>query len=328
MVKVVILGAAGFLGRRLATLLDKSDIAGQEVTQLHLVDVAEPDFAVATPATRAAVDLGDASAMAVAIPDDADVVFHLAAVVSSQAEEDFDLGMRANLLGVMHVLERCRTLAAARSAPPVLVFTSSVAIYGAVADLAPGQPVPESQAPVPASSYGAQKAIGELLVHDYSRKGFVDGRVCRLPTVSVRPGRPNRAASSFASGIIREPMSGETAVCPVTPETAIWVSSPHVAVRNLAHAAGLTSAALGGGRAFSLPGISVTAGEMVACLERVAGAEAAGRVAWEPDAEIQRIVGSWPAALDCARAVRAGFAQDASFEDCVREFKRELDASR
>ena len=194
-------------------------------------------------------------------------VFHLAAVVSGQAEADFDLGMRVNLDATRLLLDTCRAV----GHRPRVVFTSSVAVYGGTLP----EVVRDDTAVNPQSSYGAQKAIGELLVSDYSRKGFVDGRVLRLPTISVRPGRPNKAASSFASGIIREPLNGEASVCPVAPDTRVWLLSPRRAIECLVHGHELPAAALGARRAVNLPGISVSAREMVAALERVAGTDVA-----------------------------------------------------
>ena len=232
--------------------------------------------------------------------------------MSGQAEADFDLGMRINIDAARRVLETCR----AAGHQPRVVFTSSVAVYGG--DLP--ATVPEALAPNPQSSYGAQKAIGELLVNDYSRKGYIDGRVLRLPTVSVRPGRPNRAASSFASGIIREPLAGEHATCPVAPATRIWLLSPRQAIDGLILGHELPAAALGSSRVVNLPGVCVTAREMVAALERVAGVEAAQRVRWERDAAIDRIVSSWPGAWDTRRAEALGFRGDADFDSIIRAY--------
>ncbi len=306
--KILITGGAGFLGKRLvAGLLARADI-----DEIVLVDVA-PAEGLADPRVRTvAGDIADATLMASLVDARTAGVFHLAAVVSGQAEADFELGMRINLDASRLLLDLCRQ----RGHKPRVVFTSSVAVYGG--DLP--DVVTDDLALRPASSYGTQKAIAELLLADYSRRGFVDGRVLRLPTVSVRPGLPNKAASSFASGIIREPLNGEDAICPVAPETRLWLLSPHCAIDCLIHGFDLDADALGRQRAINLPGITVTAGEMVASLRRVAGEEAASRVHWERDAAIERIVGTWPGAWNTARAETLGFKGDANFEEVVRAY--------
>ena len=223
--------------------------------------------------------------------------------------------MRVNLDAGRELLEACR----ATGARPRVVFTSSVAVYGgALPDV-----VLDTTALHPQSSYGTQKAIGELLLADYSRKGFVDGRVARLPTISVRPGRPNQAASSFASGIVREPLNGEDAICPVPPDTRLWLLSPRRAIDNLIALHDVADAALGIHRAVNLPGVSVSAGEMVEALAEVAGADVAARVKWQRDAAIERIVGGWPGRWDTSRATALGMAGDADFAAIVRAFMDE-----
>jgi nucleoside-diphosphate-sugar epimerase len=316
-VNVLITGGAGFLGQRLARrLLDLGALAGPDgrpgrIRRIVLADtataaiedprvaslagdVADPDF------VRSIVEPGTAS------------VFHLAAVVSGQAEADFDLGLRVNVDATRHLLEACRRL----PRPPRFVFTSSVAVFGGPLPT----PVPETWILNPQNSYGTQKAIGELLVNDYSRKGFVDGRALRLPTITVRPGRPNKAASSFASGILREPLAGEIAPCPVPPETPLWVSSPRAVIRHLVQAHDAPAAAFGTSRSLNLPGLTVTAGEMVETLERVAGREVAARVRWEPDEAVAAIVTRWPARLDATRAEAMGMEADADFEAVLRAY--------
>jgi nucleoside-diphosphate-sugar epimerase len=306
--KILITGGSGFLGRRLAArLLTRADI-----DEIVLVDVA-PAEGLADPRVRTvAGDISDSNLMAGLVDAKTAGVFHLAAVVSGQAEADLELGMAINLDASRLLLDHCRQ----RGHKPRVVFTSSVAVYGGeLPDV-----VTDDMALRPASSYGTQKAIAELLLADYSRRGFVDGRVLRLPTVSVRPGLPNKAASSFASGIIREPLNGKDAVCPVAPETRLWLLSPRRAIDCLIHGFDLDADALGRQRAINLPGITVTAGEMVASLRRVAGEEVASRVHWERDAAIERIVGTWPGAWNTARAESLGFKGDANFEQVVRAY--------
>jgi len=316
--KVVITGGAGFLGQRLARrLLTRgrlTDTQGQEqaIEQIVLLDVvAATGFD--DPRVRAVTgDIADAELLDRIIDRDTAAVFHLAAVVSSQAEADFELGMRINLDASRLLLERCRAL----GHRPKVVFTSSVAVYGGALPAV----VDDGTALNPQSSYGTQKAIGELLVNDYSRRGFVDGRVLRLPTISVRPGKPNLAASSFASGIIREPLAGLEAICPVGPGTRLWLLSPRQAIECLIAGHELPAEALGSSRTINLPGLTVSVGEMVAALEHVAGQEAVQRVRWQPDANIQRIVGSWPGAWDTSRARELGLTGDADFEGIVRAY--------
>lgn len=320
--KVVITGGAGFLGRRLARrLLARGTLAGagagaggeqQPITELVLLDMVGADDLADRRVRAVTGDIADAAVLDAAIAGDTDAVFHLAAVVSGQAEADFDLGMRVNLDAARRLLEACR----AAGNRPRVVFTSSVAVYGGALPAV----VEDTTALNPQSSYGMQKAVAELLLADYSRRGFVDGRVLRLPTISVRPGRPNRAASSFASGIIREPLNGQDAVCPVPPETRLWLLSPRRAIDGLVAGHDLPASALGTSRAINLPGLSVRVDEMVAALERVAGPAVAARVRWQPDPTVARIVTSWPGAWDTTRAQALGLKGDGSFEAIVRAY--------
>lgn len=314
---VVITGGAGFLGQRLArSVLQGHALAGprgpRPVTRLTLVDLVAATPTEDERVTTITGDIADPALLARAIGEDTDSVFHLAAVVSGMAEAQFDLGMRVNLDATRLLLERCRAI----HRVPRVVFTSSVAVYGG--------PLPEvvldTTAVCPQSSYGAEKAIGELLVGDYSRKGFVDGRVLRLPTVSVRPGRPNAAASSFASGIIREPLNGEDAVCPVDPDTRLWLISPDTAINCLIAGHDLPASALGLTRVVNLPGLSTTPRQMAAALERVAGADVARRIQWTRDPAIERMVASWPGAWDITRARALGFPLDESFDAVIRRY--------
>lgn len=300
---ILITGGNGFLGRRLAQRLLAE--GGHEVTLLDIQ--AGPDL---PPGASAIVgDLGDPAVQEQLRSRGFDSVFHLAAVVSAAAEADFDLGMRVNLDGTRALLEICRDL----PSPPRLVFASSVAVFGHAPALV------EDDTPArPQSSYGTQKAIGELLVNDYSRKGFVRGCSLRLPTVVVRPGKPNLAASSFASGIIREPLAGQRAACPVPLEQPLWVTSPAQVVANLLHAHGLDQDAWEDDRTVNLPGISVTVADMIAALERAGGDPSL--IDHRPDERIARIVASWPGAMNTARADRLGFGRDAGIDAIVRAY--------
>jgi nucleoside-diphosphate-sugar epimerase len=315
--KVVITGGAGFLGLRLARkLLERGSLTGRSgraepIDGLVLVDVAKAALEDAR-VVHLAGDISDPAFVAKAIASDSATVFHLAAVVSGQAEAEFDLGMRVNLDATRLLLEACRRL----PAPPRFVFASSCAVFGG--ELPPM--VPESWNLQPQTSYGTQKVIGELLVNDYSRKGYLDGRALRLPTIAVRPGKPNKAASSFASGIIREPLSGMEAICPVAPDVPMWLSSPGAVVQHFIASHEAPASAFGPSRSLNLPGISVTVGEMARTLEDVAGKEVAARIRWEPDARIAKIVSGWPAGVEAKRASAMGMKADSGFEEIVRAY--------
>ena len=314
---VLITGGAGFLGLQLARLLLKRgtlDIDGKPaaIEGLTLLDVVAPPPLDDARVRVVTGDLSDPAVLAQAVDARTGAVFHLAAVVSGQAEADFELGMRVNLDAARALLETCR----AQGHRPRVVFTSSVAVYGGTLPAV----VQDDTALNPQSSYGAQKAIGELLLSDYSRRGFVDGRVLRLPTISIRPGKPNAAASSFASGIIREPLAGEAANCPVAPDTPLWLLSPRGAIAALVRGMEIDGLDFGERRTVNLPGLSVTPREMVAALRRVAGDAVADRVSWEREARIENIVGTWPAAWNTARALALGFQGDADFDAVIRAY--------
>jgi nucleoside-diphosphate-sugar epimerase len=316
--KVLITGGAGFLGKRLARrLLDlgsltDADGGKRQIEQLVLLDVVEAE-GFNDPRVRVVTgDIADTALLDSVIDADTVSLFHLAAIVSGQAEADFDLGMRINLDASRQLLDVCRS----RGHTPRVVFTSSVAVYGgALPDT-----VLDTTALNPRSSYGVQKAIGELLVGDYSRRGFIDGRVLRLPTISVRPGRPNKAASSFASGIIREPLQNQEAICPVSKETRLWLLSPRQAIESLIVGHELEAKVLETGRTINLPGISVTVAEMVAALEKLSSRETVKLIRWQPDPVVERIVGSWPGRWDVTRATAMGFSCDKDFEAIVRAY--------
>ena len=313
---VVITGGTGFIGRKLAsTLLARGALetaSGREaIDKLTLFDMTRAEGVPEDArVTSIAGDITDLAAVHQAIRDDVGGVFHLAAIVSANAEEDFDLGMRVNLEGTRNVLEACRAL----PQPARLVFASSVAVYGG--DMP--EVLDDGTILTPQTSYGAQKAIGELLLNDYSRKGFVDGRALRLPTIVVRPGRPNRAASTFASSIIREPLAGQEAICPVGRDAAMYILSPRRVVEALIRAFELPPEAFGVTRMLTLPGITVSIGAMVDALREVAGERVAARVKWQPDPMIQRIVAGWPTAFDARRARAMGFEADPDFASIIR----------
>lgn len=323
--KVLITGGAGFLGQRLARQLlaqgQLTDSHGQlqTISELVLVDVvAAHDF----NDVRVKVvtgDIADGALMRATINTQTTSIFHLAAIVSGQAEADFELGMRINLDASRLLLDICREL----GHKPKVVFTSSVAVYGGkLPDV-----VQDTTALNPQSSYGAQKAIGELLLNDYSRRGFVDGRVLRLPTISVRPGKPNKAASSFASGIIREPLNGEAAVCPVATDLRLWLLSPRGAIASLIAGHELAGEMFGASRTVNLPGLSVSVGEMIAALEDVAGSDVTARISYAPDPAIERIVKSWPGAWDTARAEALGLTADVDFSSIIRAYMDDVKAA-
>jgi nucleoside-diphosphate-sugar epimerase len=310
--KVLIIGGAGMIGRKLAERLARDGaVAGKAISKLTLYDVVPG----AAPGAKMPVDIatGDLPAEGEAeklIADRPDIVFHLAAIVSGEAEEDFDKGYRINMDGTRRLLEAIR----AAGHKPRLVFASSIAVFGA--------PFPEAIGDeffnTPLTSYGTQKNICELLISDYSRKGFVDGLSLRLPTICVRPGKPNKAASGFFSNIMREPLAGKEAVLPVSESVMHWHASPRAAVGFLLHAASLDLARVGPRRALTMPGLAVTVGEQIAALGKVAGDKVVARIRRQPDPFIEQIVAGWPRNFAPKRALELGFKADASFEDIVR----------
>ncbi|MGZ5033285.1 MAG: D-erythronate dehydrogenase [Usitatibacter sp.] len=304
--KVLITGGGGFIGSRIAAALKARDPAAS----ITLLDMAFP----AGIEKRFACVAGDVASPAVierALGADTDSVFHLAAVVSGGAEADFDLGYHVNMDGTRALLEACRKLAR----PPRFVYASSVAAFGgALPDV-----LDDSTTPAPQTSYGTQKVIGEYLIADFTRKGMVDGRSLRLPTIVVRPGKPNLAASSFASGIIREPLAGVVCECPVPDTTGVWILSPRRVVEAFLHAHDLASSAWPTTRVVNLPGITLTVREMIDAMGRVAGRDVVARVRFKPDARIQNIVKTWPVKFRTERALAMGFKADAGFESIVRD---------
>jgi nucleoside-diphosphate-sugar epimerase len=292
--RVVIIGGGGMLGQKLArALARRGQVGGRPVTAMTLADIADPAPVEAHfPVTTHQMDITGRAEVDEVLAGGADVIYHLAAVVSGQAEEEFDLGMAINLVGSINVFEAARAL----DTCPKVVFTSSIAVYG------------------------AHKAAAEMLLTDYSRKGFIDGRGLRLPTISIRPGKPNKAASGFMSSIFREPLQGLEAVCPVGPDYEHWYLSPRRCVQNLIHAAEISARSLGQNRCFALPGRTHSIGDMVEAMRRVAGDEAVDLIRWEPDPAIQQIVLGWKAHFNPAKALALGFVRDESFEDNIRFF--------
>jgi nucleoside-diphosphate-sugar epimerase len=315
--RVVITGGAGFLGRRVAAkILDigrLTDARGdvREVRELVLLDVADPEIDDPRVGVIAG-DIADPALIASAVTSKTDSIFHLAAVVSGQAEAEFDVGMRVNLDATRALLERCRELAQ----PPKFLFASSLAVFGGSLP----DPVPDDAPVTPQTSYGTQKAIAELMVYDMTRKGYIDGRSLRLPTVTVRAGKPNKAASSFASGIIREPLSGMDAPCPVAPATAMWVSSPRSVVANLIVGHEAPAAKFGATRSVNVPGLRVSVRDMVEALRSIAGDPVASRVKWQLDPAIDRIVSTWPSNFAPVLGPLLGMQADRDFESIVRAY--------
>src|SRR5215204_5967338 len=312
---ILIIGAAGMVGRKLTERLVKDgSLGGREITRATLHDVITPENPANAPfqVKTLASDFSEPGEAEKLVAERPDVIFHLAAIVSGEAEAEFDKGYRINLDGTRRLFEAVRQVGDGYK--PRLVFTSSVAVFGA--------PFPEAIGDeffhTPLTSYGTQKAIGELLLSDYSRRGFFDGVGIRLPTICVRPGKPNKAASGFFSNIIREPLAGQEAVLPVTEDVRHWHASPRSAVGFLLHAATLDTGKLGWRRNLSMPGVSVTVGEQIESLRRVAGDKVVARIRREPDPVIIGIVAGWPRNFAPNRAESLGFTAEKSFDDIVR----------
>lgn len=312
---VLILGAAGMIGRKLTDRLVKDGRLGEVgISQITLHDVVAPTAPKAAfPATALASDFAEPGAAEKLVAGRPDAIFHLAAIVSGEAEADLEKGYRINLDGTRYLLDAIRKVGGGYK--PRLVFASSIAVFGA--------PFPEAIGDeffhTPLTSYGTQKAMSELMLADFSRRGFLDGVGIRLPTICVRPGKPNKAASGFFSGIIREPLNGEEGVLPVSEDVRHWHASPRSAVAFLVHAGSMDTAALGTRRNLSMPGLSVTVGEQIAALERVAGKNVVKRIRRAPDATIMKIVEGWPRNFETARAKSLGFTTaERSFDDIIK----------
>jgi len=312
---ILITGAAGMIGRKLtARLVAESALNGRPIDHLTLLDVGAPPRpdGFADRVDCVAADISDPAAARAAITGRPDVIFHLAAVVSGEAELDFEKGFRVNFEGSRALLEAVPAVGDAYR--PRVVFSSSIAVFGAPFP----ETIPDEFCLTPLTSYGTQKAMVELMLADYSRRGFVDGVGVRLPNIVVRPGRPNKAASGFFSSIIREPLNGEDAVLPVDEGVRNWHASPRAAVGFLLHAAGLDSKKLGPRVNLTMPGVCCTVAEQIAALRRIAGDRVAGRIRREPDPLVARIVAGWPSRFEARRALALGFKAESSFDEIIR----------
>ena len=312
--KILVIGAAGMIGRKLVrALCERGTLNGKSVDALVLADVVapeKPDFGGAVETLAA--DLSQPGTAEQLIAHRPDLIFHLAAIVSGEAEADFEKGYRVNLDGTRFLLEAIRL--AEQPYCPKLVFTSSIAVFG--------EPLPtvigDTHHLTPLTSYGTQKAIDELLLADYSRRGFLDGIGIRLPTITIRPGKPNRAASGFFSSILREPLIGQEAVLPVHESVRHWFASPRAAIRFLLRAAELDTAPLGQIRTLTMPGLAATVGDEIEALRRVAGESAVKLIRREPDAAVAKIIAGWPQSFDASRALSLGFTAETSFDEIIR----------
>ena len=312
--KILVLGAAGMIGRKLIErLLQDGKLRGSAITAIHGFDVVEGSFEPTdgVDVTVSAGDISDAATVDALVDGQPDVIFHLAAIVSGEAESDFEKGYRVNLRGTQNLFD---SIISRSDYCPRVVYASSIAVFGA--------PFPEAIEDdfhlTPLTSYGTQKAIGELLLADYTRKGHMDGVGLRLPTVVVRPGKPNLAASGFFSNIIREPLSGQPAVLPVSEDVMHWMASPRSAVGFCVHAAEIDGESIGPRRNLTMPGLAITVGEMIAALENVAGAETAGLIERKADATISGIVANWPRNFVAERAEALGFSSEKTFEEIIQ----------
>jgi D-erythronate 2-dehydrogenase len=320
MMNILITGGAGFLGQQLiAKLLEKGSLdagRGQEtITSITCFDQIAGAI-VDAKVKSIAGNISSSAEVNALVREDTGAVIHLAAVVSGTAEADFDLGMRVNVDGTRYLLEACRSMGAKTGKPIRVLFSSSIAVFGGTLPAV----VTDATAATPQGSYGVQKLIGEQLVQDYSRKGFIDGRAVRVPTVVVRPGKPNGAASGFASGIIREPLAGIDAVLPVDPKTKMWIASPRAVVGMFLKALELAPDAWGWSRVLNLPGLVASMEEELAALKAVGGDAAVARVKYQPDAKIAKLVDTWAAHFDTSRAIAMGFTADKDFESIVRAY--------
>ncbi|MBC2775062.1 SDR family oxidoreductase [Rhizobium sp. AQ_MP] len=314
---ILVIGAAGMVGRKLAQRLTRDGgLQGREVTAMTLADVIPADVPTGFTGTVAieTLDLSEPAAADRLIAARPDVIFHLAAIVSGEAELDFEKGYKINLDGTRHLFEAIRLAHMVDGYRPRLVFTSSIAVVGAPLPF----PIPDDFHTTPLTSYGTQKAICELLLSDYSRKGYFDGIGIRLPTICIRPGKPNKAASGFFSNILREPLVGQEAVLPVGEDVRHWHASPRSAVGFLLHGATIDLQEVGPRRNLSMPGLSATVGEQIEALRRVAGENAVKLIRHEPDEMIMRICAGWAPGFEATRARALGFTAETSFDEIIR----------
>ena len=314
MTRILITGGGGFVGQKLARrLASDCTLGGKRITAMTLVDITDPAQPKAPfDVNTIAADIAESDAAQAVMMGGYDVIYHLAAVVSGAAEADFDLGMRVNVAGTLNIFEEARRLHTC----PVVVYASSCAVHGGEEP----EVITDGLELNPQTSYGTQKAIGELLLNDMTRKGFIDGRGLRLPTVSIRPGKANAAASSFMSGIFREPMQGEPSNCPVGRDFAVWHTAPRTVIDNLIHAAEVDGAAFGPNRNINLPGRTDTIGEMIDAMTRVAGPDPERLITWDTDPVIEQIVMGWRNHFRPDKGLALGFKADESFENSVRWF--------
>jgi len=316
MQKILILGGGGMVGQKLATHLATDGLNGDRDIDVTLFDMGFPP--VSAPGAQVAGNVSEPGTMTRLVADKPDVIYHLASVVSGEAEKDYAKGWAVNMQPMWELLEALRALheASGGSYVPKIVFTSSIAVFGG--------PFPDKIGDeflsAPQTSYGAQKAICELMLNDSSRKGYVDGVSIRLPTICVRPGKPNAAASGFFSGIIREPLNGLEAILPVDDSVRHWHASPRAAVGFLTHAIALDTAVLGGRRALNMPGFSCTVAEQIEALRRVAGDDAVALIKRQPDPDIIKIVSLWPRDFETDRALELGFKAEADFDEIIQVY--------
>ena len=322
--KILITGGAGFLGTRLAsTLLQRGTLCGRTIDALLLADLFESRDETLRADPRVRCHAGDLlGQLPTLMAEPHDAVFHLASAVSGECETDFDLGLRSNLDSTRALLDACRAQSQRTGRAPLFFFSSSVAVFGSDPALPLPATVDDRTLPTPQSSYGIHKFICEQLVADYTRKGFIDGRCARLMTVSVRPGKPNGAASSFLSAIVREPLADVEAVCPVGLDTAVALASPDNTVAGILAVAEASRDQFGGRTAMNLPALTVTVREMLAALAEVGGDAVARRVRFEPDPAVERIVGAWPSRIDSRRAQGLGLEPDADYRSVIEQYLR------
>ncbi|TBE42411.1 D-erythronate dehydrogenase [Rhizobium leguminosarum] len=316
---ILIIGAGGMIGRKLAATLGGSgSLGGHAITRMTLVDVTAPPVpaGVSGSVEALAADISESGAAEALAARRADVIFHLAAIVSGEAERNFDLGYRVNLDGTRALLEAIRREGTRQAYVPRFVFSSSIAVYGSPFP----DPIPDDYVLAPLTSYGVQKAISELLLADYSRRGFIDGVGIRLPTIVIRPGAPNAAASGFFSGILREPLAGQRAVLPVEETVKHWLASPRSAVKFLIHAATLDTSALGVRRTLTMPGVAATVADQIAALSRAAGPQAADLIDRRRDEVIEKIVDGWPKSFAPERATQLGFVAETTVDELIEVY--------